>query len=112
MEEKRLIQTDSWFEYSDIFISGNRGRTAILRVKPEGENKQIIAKEIPLLNLVIDPIDKGDVITIALGHGMEVISHKVYSPIEIIESFNPQNGQIVSLEFQNKDFEVTELVFH
>ena len=111
MEEKRPIQSDSWIEYADTFISGNRGRISTLKIEPEGENKQIIAKEIPLLNLVVDPIDKGDVITIALGHGMEVISHHVYSPIEIIESFNPQNGQVVSLEFQNKDFEVTELLF-
>ena len=86
MEEKRPIQSDSWIEYADTFISGNRGRISTLKIKPEGENKQIIAKEIPLLNLVVDPI-------------------------EIIESFNPQNGQVVSLEFQNKDFEVTELLF-
>lgn len=70
-----------------------------------------MAKELSLLNLVVDPLDKGDAITIAIGHGMEVISHIVNSPIEITESSNPQNGQVISLEFKNKDFEVTELLF-
>ena len=112
MKEKKPIQSQSWIEYSDAFISGNRGRISTLKVKSEGENKQIIAKELPLLNLVIDPIGKGDVITIALGDNKDVISHSINSPIEIIESFNPQNGQVISLEFLNKDFEVTELEFH
>ena len=111
MEEKRTIQSDRWIDYSDTFIAGNRGRISTIKIKPVGENKKIVAKELSLLNLVVDPIDKGDAITIALGQGKEVISHIVNSPIEIIESFNPENGQVISLEFKNKDFEVTELLF-
>ena len=53
MEEKRPIQSDSWIEYADTFISGNRGRISTLKIEPEGENKQIIAKEIPPVSLVV-----------------------------------------------------------
>ncbi len=107
MVENKNIKSESWIEYIDSFINGHRGEIITLEVKDEG----ILANELPLQHFVLDPVDKGDALTIALGHKGVEFTHVVNSPIKITEFFNPKNGQVVSIEITDKNYSLITLSF-
>jgi hypothetical protein len=110
MKEKKKIETDQWVGYIDGVINGNRGRLIQLEATVEGKKDQVIANDLPLQDLVLDPVGKGDALTIAVGHNQSDYSHIVESPVEILAGRN-EMGQVVLIEITDKNKEVTKIKF-
>ena len=102
MKTKKQIQPDRWIGYIDAFIRGNRGRIVKIELYNEEVGKEIIAINLPLLELVYDPVGKGDALTIGLGHEKVEFSHVIESPNEIWE-IHDINGQVQAMEITDQN---------
>lgn len=111
MVEKKYIPVEQWGDYIDTFINGHRNKIVNVEVKQEGQTAELLVRDLPLLDLALDPVGKGDAVTLTLGKAEDDYTHFVESPIELIESFNPENGEVVSLEITDKNMNVVSLLF-
>lgn len=81
-----------------------------LEATVEVKKDQIIAKDLSLQDMVLDPVNKGHALTIAFVHKQSEYSHIVESPVEVLESHNNE-GQATVLEITDRNFDSTGLIY-
>jgi hypothetical protein len=111
MNEKKRISEEEWINYTDALINSNRNKTVSVAIKPEGKESETLFENLPLLDVVLDPVGKGDAITVRVGEDKNDFTHIINSPIDIFEVFHPKNGALMAVEFTNKSFDIVTLTF-
>ncbi len=86
----KQIQMDNWMDHLATFTNGNRGRRVTITV-PDGANPEgPIAKDLPLMAIDYDAINKGDDMVISFGPDTLVYSYTIEAPVELWETHNDQ----------------------
>jgi len=88
MARIKQIQNENWPNHMATFTNGNRGRMVSVSVTDDESVTKTLVKQLPLLGLDFDPINKGDDMVISLGKSTLEVSHTIDAPVELFEKHN------------------------
>ena len=105
----KQIAPERWKEFFEEFSHGNQGRRIKLETVNPDSGDQIQFEKSPLLSLVYDSVNTGQV-TISASEEEITRTHTIHAPNTVWEALD-QDGKVVALEILDESENQTILQF-